>query len=190
MLRDGGRLSFSVWADPDRNPWAAIPGRALVQHGHMPAPRPGAPGIFAMADGKRIEALLGAARLRLAADSTRSAIEWRFRRPRRATGARSSSSMGRLRQVMEGLDERDRAQVCRTIEHKADRYRETDGELRPAGRRAERGRELAARRRPRAGCRGRPGRGRAPARTAPTAAGGRPAGRGPSARTPRPAGRS
>ena len=26
VLRDGGRLAFAVWAAPDRNLWAAIPG--------------------------------------------------------------------------------------------------------------------------------------------------------------------
>jgi ubiquinone/menaquinone biosynthesis C-methylase UbiE len=50
VLRDGGPLAFAVWAAPERNPWAAIPGMTLVQRGHVPAPQPGAPGIFAMAD--------------------------------------------------------------------------------------------------------------------------------------------
>ena len=58
VLRDGGRLSFAVWASPERNPWAAIPGMTMVEQGHMPAPEPGAPGIFAMADPDRIRALV------------------------------------------------------------------------------------------------------------------------------------
>lgn len=58
VLRDGGRLAFAVWADPQRNPWAAIPGMTLVQRGHMPPPEPGAPGIFAMADPGRIRQLV------------------------------------------------------------------------------------------------------------------------------------
>ena len=58
VLRDGGRLSFAVWAAPDRNLWAAIPGLTMVELGHLPPPEPGAPGIFAMADPNRIRELV------------------------------------------------------------------------------------------------------------------------------------
>jgi ubiquinone/menaquinone biosynthesis C-methylase UbiE len=61
VLRDGGRLCFSVWAGPERNPWAAIAGATVVQRGHMPPPEPGAPGIFAMGDPARIRALVSGA---------------------------------------------------------------------------------------------------------------------------------
>jgi ubiquinone/menaquinone biosynthesis C-methylase UbiE len=57
VLRGGGSLAFAVWATPDRNPWAAIPGMTLVQRGHMPPPEPGGPGIFAMGDPERIREL-------------------------------------------------------------------------------------------------------------------------------------
>jgi SAM-dependent methyltransferase len=58
VLRDGGRLAFSVWAGPDRNPWAFIPGGVLVARGHMPPPEEGAPGIFTMGDPGRIRELV------------------------------------------------------------------------------------------------------------------------------------
>jgi SAM-dependent methyltransferase len=58
VLRDGGRLSFAVWAAPDRNLWAAIPGLTMIELGHLPPPEPGAPGIFAMADPDRIRELV------------------------------------------------------------------------------------------------------------------------------------
>lgn len=58
VLRRGGPLAFAVWAAPDRNPWAALPARVLVERGHMPPPEPGAPGIFAMADPERIRGLV------------------------------------------------------------------------------------------------------------------------------------
>jgi SAM-dependent methyltransferase len=61
VLKDGGRLAFAVWAGPEKNPWASIPGIALVQRGHLPAPEPGAPGIFAIADPDRIRALVRSA---------------------------------------------------------------------------------------------------------------------------------
>lgn len=58
VLRPGGPLSFSVWATPDRNPWAAVPAMTLVQRGHMPPPEPGEPGIFAMGAPERIRELV------------------------------------------------------------------------------------------------------------------------------------
>lgn len=58
VLRPGGRFAFAVWASPEFNPWAAVPGMTLVQRGHMPPPEPGAPGIFAMADPARINDLV------------------------------------------------------------------------------------------------------------------------------------
>jgi SAM-dependent methyltransferase len=61
VLRDGGPLAFAVWATPDRNPWAAVPGMTLVQRGHMPPPEPGAPGIFALAMPERIRELAAGA---------------------------------------------------------------------------------------------------------------------------------
>ena len=61
VLRDGGRLSFAVWAAPDRNHWAFIPGMTLVELGHLPAPEPGEPGIFAMGDPNRVKELVDGA---------------------------------------------------------------------------------------------------------------------------------
>jgi SAM-dependent methyltransferase len=58
VLRPGGRLALSVWGAPERNPWAAIGGRILVERGHMPPPDPAAPGIFSMASEERTRALL------------------------------------------------------------------------------------------------------------------------------------
>ncbi len=58
VLRDDGRLAFAVWSTPDRNAWAAVPGRTLVQRGHMPPPEPGAPGVFSMGDPGRIRELV------------------------------------------------------------------------------------------------------------------------------------
>jgi SAM-dependent methyltransferase len=61
VLRPGGRLALSVWGAPERNPWASIGGMILVERGDMPAPEPGAPGVFSMASGERITTLLDGA---------------------------------------------------------------------------------------------------------------------------------
>jgi SAM-dependent methyltransferase len=58
VLRAGGRLALSVWGAPERNPWASIGGRLLVERGHLPPPEPGAPGVFAMASEERTRSLL------------------------------------------------------------------------------------------------------------------------------------
>ncbi len=58
VLRPGGRLALAVWSGPERNPWISIAGRMLVEHGHVPPPEPGAPGMFSMADEERTRELL------------------------------------------------------------------------------------------------------------------------------------
>jgi ubiquinone/menaquinone biosynthesis C-methylase UbiE len=61
VLRPGGRLSFSVWASPERNPWASLITRILVTQGFMAPPDPTAPGIFALATPDRVRALVSGA---------------------------------------------------------------------------------------------------------------------------------
>ena len=61
VLRPGGRLALSVWGTPERNPWASIGGRILVERGHMPPPDPAAPGAFSMASEERMRRLLAGA---------------------------------------------------------------------------------------------------------------------------------
>ena len=58
VLRPGGRLALAVWGPPERNPWAAIGGRMLVERGHMPPPEPGAPGVFSMGSEERTRVML------------------------------------------------------------------------------------------------------------------------------------
>ncbi len=58
VLRHGGRLCFAVFAGPERNPWAAMPARVLVEGGHLAPPAPESPGILALANPDRIKRLL------------------------------------------------------------------------------------------------------------------------------------
>jgi SAM-dependent methyltransferase len=39
VLRPGGRLSCAVIGAPEENPWSSIPGRVLVEAGHLPPAR-------------------------------------------------------------------------------------------------------------------------------------------------------
>jgi ubiquinone/menaquinone biosynthesis C-methylase UbiE len=60
VLRDGGAVAFSVFAEPEKNPWASVPGKLLTEVGDGPAPDPKAPGIMAMGDPNRTRSLVEA----------------------------------------------------------------------------------------------------------------------------------
>ncbi len=61
VLREGGRLVFSVWGRGEQNPWIAAAGRILVARGLMPPPEPGEPGMFVLADADELRGLVEAA---------------------------------------------------------------------------------------------------------------------------------
>ncbi|MGH3133265.1 MAG: class I SAM-dependent methyltransferase [Gaiellaceae bacterium] len=78
VLRGDGRLALSVWGAPERNAWASIGARILVERGHMPPPVPGAPGIFSMASEEHTRTLLaGAGFTDVRTDEV--AVQFRFR---------------------------------------------------------------------------------------------------------------
>jgi ubiquinone/menaquinone biosynthesis C-methylase UbiE len=58
VVRPGGRIAVAVWDLPDRNPWATVATRALIELGHVEPPDPEAPGMFALADAQRLGDLL------------------------------------------------------------------------------------------------------------------------------------
>lgn len=61
VLRDRGTVAVMTWAGSDENPWAAIPLGVLRKYIEVPAPPPGAPGMFAFADPDRLRSVLDAA---------------------------------------------------------------------------------------------------------------------------------
>jgi SAM-dependent methyltransferase len=63
VLRPGGRVAFSVWAEPDANPWGTAVGRALLELGLIERPVPDAPGPFRLGDAERVRGLVRAAGL-------------------------------------------------------------------------------------------------------------------------------
>jgi len=59
VLKEGRRLTFSVWGAPEKNPWVTVMGMTMMQMGHQPAGDPFAPGgMFSMADHDTIRKLL------------------------------------------------------------------------------------------------------------------------------------
>ncbi|MDQ3849299.1 MAG: methyltransferase domain-containing protein [Actinomycetota bacterium] len=58
VLRPGGRVALSAWAEPAANPWAAVPGEELQRLGLVEPPDPERPNMFSLRDPARIEELL------------------------------------------------------------------------------------------------------------------------------------
>jgi ubiquinone/menaquinone biosynthesis C-methylase UbiE len=58
VLKPGGTVAVAVWDEAAKNPWATIPGRAMIKLGHTQPPDPNAPGMFALAPAERLQTLL------------------------------------------------------------------------------------------------------------------------------------
>ncbi len=125
VLRDGGPLAFAVWASPEANPWAAVPGMTLVQLGHLPPPQPGAPGIFAMADPELIRSLVeGAGFGRPEVEEI--AFDFSYRDFDDAWDALVRLA-GPLARVIEALDDAGREQAREAIRENMSPYLNQDG---------------------------------------------------------------
>ena len=125
VLHDGGRLAFAVWAAPERNPWAALPAKTLVERGHLPAPEPGAPGIFALADPDRIRAVAeraGFERVEL------EEIPFEFRYADFEDVWETLVRLaGPLARAIKGLGEDERQATRKAIEDSVEAFRSEDG---------------------------------------------------------------
>jgi ubiquinone/menaquinone biosynthesis C-methylase UbiE len=121
VLRDGGRLSLSVWGTADRNPWGSLPAKALMEHTGAPPANPNDPGIFAMADPARVRSLVqdaGFAEPRLAEVEVRWRFEdfdgyWRY----------VMELAGGIAMVLQAMPETDREAVRKLVERAAADYR-------------------------------------------------------------------
>jgi SAM-dependent methyltransferase len=58
VLKPGGRLVFTVWAEPEANPWLATLPREVERAGHVTPAAPDAPGAFALADATKLAAIV------------------------------------------------------------------------------------------------------------------------------------
>lgn len=61
VLRPGGRLAFTVFPAPERNPWASLAMQALAEAAAAPPPGAQKPGMFALADERHLLSLLSSA---------------------------------------------------------------------------------------------------------------------------------
>jgi ubiquinone/menaquinone biosynthesis C-methylase UbiE len=125
VLRDGGRVALSVWGPPEGNPFATLGREALMERGHMQAPKPRDPGIFAMSSEERIRELLGGAGFR-DVDVEPLPVEWRFE-DFDAYWRFLQEQVGVIALVLARLSDSERAQVHATIEENAAAFRSNDG---------------------------------------------------------------
>jgi ubiquinone/menaquinone biosynthesis C-methylase UbiE len=125
VLRDGGRLSLSVWGAAERNPWASLPAKALSEHTGAPPANPTGPGIFGLADPERVRSLVqeaGFAEPRLQEVEVRWRFEdfpayWRY----------ITELAGGIAMVLQAMPETDREVVRKLVERAARKYRVNGG---------------------------------------------------------------
>jgi ubiquinone/menaquinone biosynthesis C-methylase UbiE len=121
VLRDGGRLSLSVWVATERNPWALLPAKAVMEHTGAPPANPMDPGIFALADPGRINSLVqdaGFAEPRLEEVEVRWRFEdfdayWRY----------ITELAGGIAVVVQAMPDPDRDAVRKLVERATEDYR-------------------------------------------------------------------
>jgi ubiquinone/menaquinone biosynthesis C-methylase UbiE len=103
VLRPGGRAALAVWDTPERNPWATIPRRALLESGHGEPPDPSTPNQFSLAGEGVLEELLSAAGF-LEVTVAPVAMQRRFASVERylEETAEMSPSMGHLLAALDG----------------------------------------------------------------------------------------
>ncbi|GAA4796381.1 methyltransferase domain-containing protein [Streptomyces sanyensis] len=106
-LRPGGRLVLMVWQDMSRNEWFRSFATALAAGRELPAPEPGAPGPFSLADPRVVREVLTAAGF---AEPELTGVELPMTFGRTADQAYAFVS-GLLAWMVEDLDERTRARA-------------------------------------------------------------------------------
>jgi SAM-dependent methyltransferase len=106
-LRDRGRLALLSWQPLPANEWVAELTAALAAGRDLPAPRPGAPGPFALADPGRVRQLLAGAGFTSIEIDPIQAPMWLGAN----AGDAHAFALGLLGWMLEGLDANRRAQA-------------------------------------------------------------------------------
>jgi ubiquinone/menaquinone biosynthesis C-methylase UbiE len=130
ILRPGGRLAFSVFGPPERNPWASVVGRILVTGGHMAPPAPAAPGIFALSDPKRVQELLSRAGF-APPEILEMPLSWEFHSADDYWWFLTEMA-GAISPVLKGLDPEAQTRVRTRIAEMTQPFRSGDGYAFPA----------------------------------------------------------
>jgi SAM-dependent methyltransferase len=131
VLRPGGRLALAVWDAPERNPWASLPMRTMLELGHMPPPDPSVPGPFSLADPGRLAELIEDAGF---SEVQVEAVELSRSFPDvEAFLAETAELSGAFRQRWDELDQAQRARVLERLRELAEPFIAPTGELELGG---------------------------------------------------------
>jgi len=131
VVRPGGRVALAVWDVAEANPWATIPGAALVDLGHATPPDPDAPGMFRLAAPGSLAQLLEAAGF---ADVHVQTVQLdRSYSDLDAYVEETRDLSVTFRDWFDRLTDSQRAEVCGHIAELAEPYAHNDGSLRLPG---------------------------------------------------------
>lgn len=125
VLRVGGRLTFSVWGEPERNPWMTVPGGVMVQRGHLPRRDPDDPGMFRMRDPGTVVSLLAGAGF-AESEVEEMTVSYRFD-DTDDLWTFASELQGPIALAIDKLDEHERRAVRSAIEERAAAFRVGNG---------------------------------------------------------------
>jgi SAM-dependent methyltransferase len=132
VLRPGGRFALAVWGPGEFNPWATIPGRALVELGHAEPPDPSGPGMFSLAAPGRLQELLQGAGFQ---DVVLDEVDVERSGPTVAAYIEETVALsGMFSRPWRTLSEEQQAAVAATIGSLAEPFTLPDGSIRLPGR--------------------------------------------------------
>jgi SAM-dependent methyltransferase len=127
VLRPGGRVAFSVWADARANPWGSAAGRVAVELGFAAPPEPDAPGPFRLGDIERVRALVSTAGFATPAIEE-IPVTWRYASFDEYWATTRDLSFS-LKATLTALEPQNAAQLRELAELALEPYTEDDGAL-------------------------------------------------------------
>lgn len=129
-LKPGGRIAFVCWRTPPENPWASVP--LMVAKPFLPEqppPDPLAPGPFAFADPKRLEAILvesGFSGIHIEKLDTVMAMGTDL-----GLAASQTLQIGPLSRALGEVDDRARAAITEAVHGALAKFVTPDGDIAP-----------------------------------------------------------
>ncbi len=128
-LRDGGRFATVTYSTAASNEFFSIPVKLIREAAKLPAPQPGQPGPFSLADPAVLESELIAAGYH---DVEVQVVDAPVRLPSAAECVRfERESFGALHQMLGGLDPDAREKVWVDMESELERFETADGFVGP-----------------------------------------------------------
>jgi SAM-dependent methyltransferase len=127
VLRPGGRVAFAVWKEAERNPWVSLIMSTVREQLDAPPPPPDAPGMFALADERRVRSLLEDAGFD-DVKTTEVTAERRFESFEDWWGLTSQLARP-LADLLAGLDDEGRRAIAERVRSKGERFASDGGGL-------------------------------------------------------------